>query len=83
MFFQATSAGVTNYLIGHGDAVLSAASGSHKDGATTNGSQTMTIHIRLRTNTSKQIKTRQDRSTGNHSMDIEIKGFVLARGANV
>ena len=82
-FNEPTAGGTTQYVIGHGDATLAAASGTHKDAATSSDVDFMAVHARVKTSAAQVVKTRQDRSVAASLVEIETKGFVMNRGANL
>lgn len=73
-----TLSGVLHSVYGGGDDTLPVPSATLRDAVTTSGSDHTNWHGRLRTSTTRVIKSRHDVSSGN--IDILTKGWVDRRG---
>ena len=83
LFREASPVGTASYVYGHGDSVLTAPDATHRDAKTSTNDEAMAVGTRVRTNASQVVKTIQDRSVGDSTISIEVKGFVHPRGKNI
>lgn len=80
VFGRPDSSGNTRYRVGPGDETLAAASTANNDGHTNGGGAYLTVSKLIRTSTARVIKTRQDGSNANATIEIQTHGWRDPRG---